>query len=271
MSVSFDRVSTIYDATRGLPPEVSEQVTDCILRLTAATPKTHFFEPGIGTGRIALPLVQRGYAYTGIDISDEMMDVLRRKLEGVPHQLTLIKGDATALPFDDRTFDVALTVHLLHLVANWQNVLSEIRRVLKPEGIFLYVHGRGNDAKPGDFDFNQPQHEFKQRWDEILADHGVQLKDYGATEADVLEDLAQQGATVETIVAAEWRIEQTIGELLHRYQNRMYSSSWQIPNDIFAAAIQTLTAWCEQHYPSLDLDVSHNARFKLAIARQWSR
>ncbi|XGV97990.1 MAG: class I SAM-dependent methyltransferase [Leptolyngbya sp. BL-A-14] len=270
MSVSFDRVSDLYDATRGLPLDVSEQVTECILRLTSATSETHFFEPGIGTGRIALPIVQRGYAYTGIDISDEMMNVLRRKLEGLPHQLTLVKGDATALPFADRSFDVALTVHLLHLVSHWQKVLAEIRRVLKPEGLFLYTHGRGRDAKPGDFDFNQPQYEFKQRWDEILASYDFQLTDYGATEADVLDTLTQQGATIDTIVAAEWRIEQTIGELLHRYQHRMYSASWQIPDEIFAAAIQELTVWCKQHYASLDLDISHNARFKITIARHWA-
>lgn len=271
MNVSFDRVSDLYDATRGLPPDVSEQVTDCILKLVSATPETHFFEPGIGTGRIALPIVQRGYAYTGIDISDRMMEALRRKLHGVPHQLTLVQGDATALPFADRAFDVALTVHLLHLVSNWQNVLTEIRRVLKPGGVFLYTHGRVKDAVPGEFDFNQPQHEFKQRWEAILADYGCQLQDYGATEADVTDALTQQGATLETIVAAEWRIEQTIGELLHRYQQRMYSASWQIPDEIFAAAIPVLTTWCQQHYESLDVDVSHHARFKITIARNWAQ
>jgi ubiquinone/menaquinone biosynthesis C-methylase UbiE len=80
LTISFDRVSDIYDATRGLPPDVSEQVTNSILNLVSATPDTAFFESGIGTGRIALPIVQRGYSYTGIDISEKMLDELRRKL-----------------------------------------------------------------------------------------------------------------------------------------------------------------------------------------------
>ncbi|MBN3950014.1 MAG: hypothetical protein HWQ38_27500 [Nostoc sp. NMS7] len=36
-TISFDRVSDIYDATRGFPPGVSEQVTDFILNLVSPT------------------------------------------------------------------------------------------------------------------------------------------------------------------------------------------------------------------------------------------
>jgi len=51
LSLYYDRIASIYDATRPLPQPVSEQVTDCILRLVKATPETKFLEPGIGTGR----------------------------------------------------------------------------------------------------------------------------------------------------------------------------------------------------------------------------
>ncbi|TVP68128.1 MAG: methyltransferase domain-containing protein [Leptolyngbya sp. LCM1.Bin17] len=45
-----------------------------------STPDTTLFEPGIGTGRGALSLVERGYAYTGVDVSEAMMDKLRQKI-----------------------------------------------------------------------------------------------------------------------------------------------------------------------------------------------
>ncbi len=63
-TISFDRVSDIYDATRGLPTGVSEQVTDAILNIVSPTAETKFFETGIGTGRIAVPIAKRGYSYT---------------------------------------------------------------------------------------------------------------------------------------------------------------------------------------------------------------
>jgi len=116
-TISFDRVSDVYDATRGLPPGVSEQVTDAILNIVLPTSETKFFEIGVGTGRIAVPIAKRGYSYTGIDISEKMLAELHRKLEGISHQLTAIKGDATALQFADNSFDVGLTVHVFHLVS----------------------------------------------------------------------------------------------------------------------------------------------------------
>lgn len=269
-NISFDRVSDIYDATRALPPSVSEQVTDSILNLVSATPDTTFLEAGIGTGRIALPIVRRGYSYTGVDISEKMLDELRRKLQGVTHQLTLLKADATTLPFGDDSFDVALTVHLLHLIPAWRQALAEIRRVLKPEGIYLYSHGQMNFAGIDESDANLGWSEFEQRWEAILADYGHQKTRYGATGEEVLEALSAQGATWEIVVAAQWRAELTAGELLNRYENKVYSHMWEIPDEIFSRAIQDLREWSQRHYGSLDADLSREIKFKLVVVRNWA-
>src|SRR5436189_213310 len=56
-SLSFDPVAHIYDATRGYPVEVAQRIAQAIETTTGATPATTFLEVGIGTGRIAYPLV----------------------------------------------------------------------------------------------------------------------------------------------------------------------------------------------------------------------
>jgi len=270
LTISFDRVSDIYDATRGLPPDVSEQVTNSILNLVSATPDTTFFESGIGTGRIALPIVHRGYSYTGVDISEKMLDELRRKLQGVSHRLTLVNADATALPFSDDSFDVALTIHLLHLIPAWQQAIAEIRRVLKPEGIYLYSPGRPHSISINEAELNPGRFDFEQRWRTIVANYGHPVTRYGATQEEVLQVLREQGATWETVVAAQWRVELTVGELLNRYENKMFSVCWQVPDDIFSCAIKELREWCQQHYGSLDTDLSHENQFKLVVVRNWA-
>jgi len=267
-SISFDRVSEIYDATRGLPADVSKQVTDAILAIASATPNTTFLEPGIGTGRIAIPIVNRGYAYTGVDISDNMLNQLRQKVDGGSHRLTLVNASATDLPFADNSFDVVLTVHVLHLIPDWQQALAEIRRVLKPGGLYLYSHGRVKQ-KTDDEDFNPLRFEFDERWRAIVAEHGHELTDYGATEEEVSEALINQGATLTSTIAAQWRIELTVGELLDRYENKFYSGCWQVPDDIFPKAIHDLRQWAKQRYGSLNEDFSHDARFKLVVVQDW--
>lgn len=267
-SVSFDRVSDVYDATRGLPPDVAEQITQCILGLVATIDDPQFLEIGVGTGRIALPIVQQGYAYTGIDISEKMMDEFRRKLPEMPTRLTLMAADATALPFCDRSFDVVLAVHVLHLIPDWQQALSELRRVLKPSGLFLYTHGR-TGISPAQVAPEGVIPEIHQQWHRILASYNFQLREYGATAKQVLQVLQTQGAHLETLTVVQWPIEQSVQQILDRYGSRSYSSSWQIPEPIFQAAIADLTAWCEQQYESLEIRCRRESQFALTVVRHW--
>lgn len=164
MSNYYDRIAHLYDATRLLPRLVSEAIAKCILRLVPARPETTFLEPGIGTGRIGLPIIRRGYPYVGINVSQEMMDDLRRKLRGTPENLTLIQADASFLPFKDDSFDVVLTTHMLHCLRNWHVGFSEIRRVLKPNGIYLSCE----TLMP------PHQREFEAHFQEILARHHLE-------------------------------------------------------------------------------------------------
>lgn len=268
-TVSFDRVSNIYDATRGLPPGISEQVTDFIINLVSPTPETKFYETGIGTGRIAVPIAKRGYSYTGIDVSEKMLAELHQKLEGVPHKLTAIQGDATALPFDDNSFDVALTVHVFHLISAWKQALAEIRRVLKPGSLYLYTHGQTNQAR-ADEGINPERFEFGERWRAILDGYGHPLPRYGATEDEVLAELQAQGATLETQIPAKWQVEDTVGKLIENQENKIQSAAWAIPDHIHTQAVRDLREWALQRYGSLDYILPEERNFKIVVVRNWA-
>ncbi|MFB8787999.1 MAG: class I SAM-dependent methyltransferase [Potamolinea sp.] len=262
ISSYYDQIASLYDATRAMPPEIDEQVTEYILNLVSATPETKFLEPGIGTGLNALPIIQRGYSYTGIDISKEMMDELRRKLQNVPNNLTLIHADASSLNFPDKSFDVVLMRHMLHLIPDWRRILSEILRVLKFSGFYLYCESI----------WTPHQKEFEQQWREIL----VQQKEYQpptyededrAGIEQVKKWLIEQGATIETVIAAEWKVEQTVGELLDIYQTRNHATCWLIPEYAFPKAMQYFRNRCQKHYGSLETILSSNATFGITVVR----
>ena len=133
----YDNIAQIYDQTRWLTESIAEEVADFIIDLIHATPETCFLEPGVGTGLNVLPFVKRGYSVTGIDVSQEMLDQFRKKLNPIPDNLNLIHSDASKLPFPNNSFDVVLTVHMIHTVSNWQVFLDDIDRVLKPGGFYL--------------------------------------------------------------------------------------------------------------------------------------
>jgi ubiquinone/menaquinone biosynthesis C-methylase UbiE len=244
MAISFDRAADFYDQTRAMPPDIADQVTQCILQLSRATSETHFFEPGIGTGRIALPLIERGYAYTGADISEQMMDKLRQKLADQPHRLMLVNADITALPFEDGAFDVAIAAHILHLIADWRTALAEIRRVLKPQGVLIYFHHPGSGATRHD--------PIDEQWRKILEGYSYRPSFVGAVTDDVLGYFEAQGLAMETVPVAQISRTRTVAEALQTYCDRIYSHLWQIPEPIFTPALEDLKSWVQQTYPNLD-------------------
>jgi ubiquinone/menaquinone biosynthesis C-methylase UbiE len=261
MIISFDRAADFYDNTRTLAPEVSEWLTAEILRLGRVTPDTIFFEPGIGTGRVALPIVERGYAYTGVDASEAMMDKLRQKLEGKAHRLTLVNADATALPLEDNSFDVAIAPHILHLIADWQTAMDELRRVLKPSGVFIYFHHPTNRTAAYD--------DIGRQWRQILAGYGYDSGFTGGVTEDVLSRLQEQGATLETVVVAKWSRERTVERILQTYRDRIYSNMWRVPDDIYPRALADLEAWAVEEFPDPNLPMTAQDTITITAAYRW--
>ncbi len=95
-----------------------------------------------GTGDVAMRVVRRGGAGVRsaiLDISPEMLDVGRRRVEdaGLSAQIALLEGNAEALPFEDKSFDVYTIAFGIRNVTRIDAALSEAHRVLKHGGRFL--------------------------------------------------------------------------------------------------------------------------------------
>ncbi len=126
MDVPFDKVASIYDATRwaGVPREVMKKILntmrdafkDCDLIL----------DIGTGTGRFAQYFNDAGFTVIGVDVSLQMMHQAREK-----EVRDLVRADAHHLPFRDQSFDASIMIHVLHLVRDWVQVIHEVGRVTR--------------------------------------------------------------------------------------------------------------------------------------------
>ena len=74
----------------------------------------------------------------GVDISLRLLQVARRKVRG--QAAFLICADADFLPFPDRIFDTVVAFTLLQNVPDPKAALSEIRRVLRPDGALVATY-----------------------------------------------------------------------------------------------------------------------------------
>ena len=89
----------------------------------------------------------------GVDISNGMLDGGRVKVRerGVGNRVTLVQGDAAALPFDDGAFDGAFVAFGVRNFEDLQAGLAEIRRVLKPGAPLVVLE----TSQPTRFPFKQ--------------------------------------------------------------------------------------------------------------------
>ena len=84
---------------------------------------------GTGTGRAALLLARGGAIVTGVDASDEMLAVARGRAAEAGVAVTFQTGDAHALTFPDRSFDVAVSLRVLMHTPGWRTSVGELCRV----------------------------------------------------------------------------------------------------------------------------------------------
>lgn len=92
---------------------------------------------GTGDISIALKTVNQKCEITGLDFSPAMLEVAKKKSaqNTLLKDITWIEGNAMSLPFPDNSFDGVCISFGLRNTPDYETVLSEMLRVVKPEGI----------------------------------------------------------------------------------------------------------------------------------------
>ena len=98
---------------------------------------SHVLDIGSGLGGPARTLAETyGCRVTGIDLTQAFCDAADAMSEwlGLRKRVSFRQGDATNLPFADKQFDAAMTIHVAMNIAAKDTMYGEARRVLKPGG-----------------------------------------------------------------------------------------------------------------------------------------
>ncbi len=126
----FDQLAELYDETRG-GEERGEQYA---VGIAARLPENEgpILEVGVGTGVVALALVRRGYPVIGLDVSSPMLSRARERLGPV-----VVLGDAMEMPLGTASVAHAVSVWVIHAVAQPVRLFSEVARVLRRRGRYI--------------------------------------------------------------------------------------------------------------------------------------
>jgi 2-polyprenyl-6-hydroxyphenyl methylase / 3-demethylubiquinone-9 3-methyltransferase len=93
---------------------------------------------GCGGGFSCEFMAQKGAVVSGIDQSQKCIIKAQEHSKNSGFKINYLQGFAEDLPFSKSTFDVVTCVDVLEHVADLPQTVSEIYRVLKPNGLFLF-------------------------------------------------------------------------------------------------------------------------------------
>jgi ubiquinone/menaquinone biosynthesis C-methylase UbiE len=97
----------------------------------------HLLEVGVGAGTDHMQWARAGAVCHGVDLTDAAVATTRARLAEYGFSSRLQRVDAELLPFPDATFDLVYSWGVIHHAERPAAVVAEIRRVLKPGGMFI--------------------------------------------------------------------------------------------------------------------------------------
>lgn len=116
-------------------------------RKLLADARGRVLEIGVGTG-LSFAHYPPVDELVGVEPSQPMLQRARRRAAEAGRQVILVEAPAEGLPFEDESFDTVVTMAVLCTVDDPERSLREIRRVLRPDGRFVFTeHVRSPEPK----------------------------------------------------------------------------------------------------------------------------
>jgi ubiquinone/menaquinone biosynthesis C-methylase UbiE len=248
-SRSFDQAAEFYDKTRPLFDTSVDAGIQSLLE--TAGEGARILEVGAGTGRISIPLLERGANLIGCDLSAKMLSRQREKYPAA----RLVQADAAYLPFPSGHFDAVLVVHVMHLIGPWREAMREFKRVLRSGGVFLNVSTYKAVGK-------SVRGEMRHHWRDWVGERGIDTRTPGAQSDEELHtELESLGARWKEVEAVRFPIVYNPRAELDRYEARIFSDTWAVPEAIYQASLSELRDWTMREFGDLDREIEEMNRF----------
>lgn len=261
MSLTFDEMAASFDRNRRLPANALRHLVALAEELGGRQPMA-ICEPGIGTGRISLPLAMAGHEVSGVDLSPGMLETCRSHAaeHGIAERVHLAVGDATSLPWSAASFDLGIIAQLLYLVDDWPAVLDELTRVVRPGGSVLLIRERTEESPALRL--------WSVGWRTRIERSGYRHMAMRPSEADEVLVFRDRYDDVRLEPLASWSFGQTVRDARKDYAARLRPLYRAVPDDAFAIAVDRFLDWVRGQFRDPDQVLGGTVVLEALIGRR---
>lgn len=126
-----DRIAALQDAR-------AAELEAKVVRFVAPGGDERALDSGSGAGALAFALAPHVREVVAVDLVPELLEQGRQRGERFPN-VSFVEGDATKLPLEDASFDLAGSLRTLHHIARPELAVAELARLTRPGGRVLVI------------------------------------------------------------------------------------------------------------------------------------
>ncbi len=115
--------------------EVLLPISEVVVAMSEPLTGKRVIDLGCGTGNAALLAAERGAVVTGVDPAERLVEVARERAAERGLQVEFLAGNAAAIPVDDGTADVLLSIFAVIFAPDADAAIAELTRVTAPDGL----------------------------------------------------------------------------------------------------------------------------------------
>ena len=223
--INYNQIAYKYDKSRDLKPEIIINLVGHLKKLMQNLKDKTALEIGIGTGRFGLPLSKEFMKYTGIDISKNMLKILKKK-KGNENRIEIFNMDGTTMIFNDSTFDILFAFSVLHLVEDWERLIYEIKRVTKKDGYFVFGRMEYLEDEESKI-YEQLRHKIVRKSEDI-----------GLSYKDQLVELERKFGSYKKYICGTIEERKKIKNIISNFEKRTWSETWELTEKDMAKKIE---------------------------------
>ena len=242
----FDYQAESYDSRAGFSPDISCAIAQKILSIAQVEANDLIVEIGAGTGIIGQWLIQSSCQYLGLDISDQMLDLFRKKLHNEKGNWELKQADANKiLPVADsstKTIFSSRTIHLLEL----EHIVNESFRIAHRQGAVFLM---GKTQRQAD----SVRETMRKKMRNILQEHGLSQRQKEQKHSQLQDLFIERNSTrIDPIEVSSWQVSNTPQQSIDSWHQKEGLAGINPPTAVKESVLSELATWAETKFSSLE-------------------
>jgi hypothetical protein len=241
----YDDQASTFEGRAGLPAKYCSDIAESIVQIAGLSDGDLIVEIGPGTGQIGASFGE-SVRYLGLDLSRDMLEQFRRRLDGYSEHRILVRGDANHhWPVTAGTAKAIFSSRALHLLPV-EHVAAESLRIARHDGATLIVGRVERDR-------NSVRSQMARQMIEMLRHRGLEGRRGERHTRNLIELWGRRGGQVlPSMCVARWTVAATPRESIESWRCLQGLAGIPVPADTKEQILSEIGSWAKEIFGGLD-------------------